>query len=236
MLKNYYKVLGVDVLSPPEDIKRAYRKLAKEYHPDMNPDNPDAQQMFQDVKDAYDVLSCPEERLKYDRQLKYLVVDDENVVHNHTSQKISKLQIKDIVRKITIIISSIIIMVGIIILLIPSMLNNKGDTLQPDLIVEEVISIYGEPDEMTKTCLKYSTGIIMLENDCVVGWYDVDNIFKIKNKQINDINDITVGQSLDTLFQQYGYPDTYAKTFVTYDDIVIIYKDNKIVEVIDILQ
>ena len=113
MLKNYYKVLGVDVLSPPEDIKRAYRKLAKEYHPDMNPDNPDAQQMFQDVKDAYDVLSCPEERLKYDRQLKYLVVDDENVVHNHTSQKISKLQIKDIVRKITIIISSIIISIFI---------------------------------------------------------------------------------------------------------------------------
>lgn len=65
--KDYYKILGVGKDADEKSIKKAYRKLAREYHPDMNPDNPQAEDKFKDVNEAYEVLSDSEKRQMYDR-------------------------------------------------------------------------------------------------------------------------------------------------------------------------
>lgn len=65
--KDYYMVLGVEKDATPEQIKKAYRKLAVKYHPDKNPDNREAEEKFKEANEAYEVLSDPEKRKKYDR-------------------------------------------------------------------------------------------------------------------------------------------------------------------------
>ncbi len=65
--KDYYAVLGVSQTATPEDIKRAYRKLARKYHPDLNPGDKDAEAKFKDLNAANEVLSDPETRQKYDQ-------------------------------------------------------------------------------------------------------------------------------------------------------------------------
>lgn len=64
--KDYYKVLGVDKKATEADIKKAYRKLAVQYHPDKNPDNKQAEEKFKQVTEAYEVLSEAGKRKKYD--------------------------------------------------------------------------------------------------------------------------------------------------------------------------
>ena len=65
--RDYYEVLGVEKTASEADIKKAYRSLAKKYHPDMNPDNKEAEVKFKEVNEAYAVLSDEEKRAKYDR-------------------------------------------------------------------------------------------------------------------------------------------------------------------------
>ena len=67
MPSDYYDVLGVDSDASQDEIKKAYRKKAMEYHPDRNPDDPEAEQKFKEASEAYDVLSDPETRQRYDR-------------------------------------------------------------------------------------------------------------------------------------------------------------------------
>ncbi len=64
---DYYKVLGVDKNASTDDIKKAYRKLARKFHPDLNPDDADAKKKFQQINEANEVLSDPENRKKYDQ-------------------------------------------------------------------------------------------------------------------------------------------------------------------------
>lgn len=62
-----YLLLGVSRQSSQDDIKKAYRKLAKKYHPDLNPGKPEIEKKFKDITAAYDLLSDPEKRLRFDR-------------------------------------------------------------------------------------------------------------------------------------------------------------------------
>lgn len=69
--KDYYAALGVGEKATQEEIKKSYRKLAKRYHPDANPDDAEAGERFKEISEAYRVLSDPESRRKYDQVRKY---------------------------------------------------------------------------------------------------------------------------------------------------------------------
>src|ERR1700675_4461864 len=64
--QDYYKTLGVDRKASDADIKSAYRKLARKFHPDVNPNNKEAEAKFKQINEAYQVISDPEKRKKYD--------------------------------------------------------------------------------------------------------------------------------------------------------------------------
>lgn len=64
---DYYKILGLDKNASEDDIKKAYRKLARKYHPDLNPNDKGANKKFQEINEANEVLSDPEKRKKYDK-------------------------------------------------------------------------------------------------------------------------------------------------------------------------
>ena len=64
---DYYKILGIDKNASDKDIKSAYRKLARQYHPDLNPNDTEANKKFQQINEANEVLSDPEKRQKYDK-------------------------------------------------------------------------------------------------------------------------------------------------------------------------
>jgi curved DNA-binding protein len=65
--RDYYQLLNISKTASQDEIKKAYRKLAREYHPDVNPDDPNAEEKFKDINEAYQVLSDTEKREKYDR-------------------------------------------------------------------------------------------------------------------------------------------------------------------------
>ncbi|HHN78839.1 MAG TPA: molecular chaperone DnaJ [Phycisphaerales bacterium] len=65
--RDYYEILSVERTADGDEIKRAYRRLAMKYHPDRNPDDPDAETKFKEAAEAYEVLSDPEKRRQYDR-------------------------------------------------------------------------------------------------------------------------------------------------------------------------
>lgn len=65
--KDYYQTLGVGKDASQDEIKKAYRKLARKFHPDVNPDDPNAEEKFKEINEAYQVLSDEDKRKKYDR-------------------------------------------------------------------------------------------------------------------------------------------------------------------------
>ena len=65
--RDFYVGLGVDKNASETEIKRAYRKVAKKYHPDMNPGDKEAEEKFKEAAEAYEVLSDPEKKSKYDQ-------------------------------------------------------------------------------------------------------------------------------------------------------------------------
>ncbi len=67
--RDYYEVLGVDKGADEETLKKAYRKLAKKYHPDANPGDKTAEAKFKEASEAYAILSDPDKRRQYDLSL-----------------------------------------------------------------------------------------------------------------------------------------------------------------------
>src|SRR5205807_1087430 len=67
--KDYYKVLGVERTADPKAISQAFRRLARQHHPDVNPGNKQAETRFKEINEAYQVLHDPDKRAKYDRVL-----------------------------------------------------------------------------------------------------------------------------------------------------------------------
>ncbi len=65
--QDYYEVLGLKKGASDDEIKKAYRQMAKKYHPDLNPDNKEAEQKFKDINEAYSVLSDPQKKAQYDQ-------------------------------------------------------------------------------------------------------------------------------------------------------------------------
>jgi len=65
--RDYYDILGVSKNATADELKKAYRKLAIKYHPDKNPDDKDAEEKFKEAAEAYDVLSNPEKKGRYDQ-------------------------------------------------------------------------------------------------------------------------------------------------------------------------
>src|SRR5579863_4127362 len=69
--KDYYTILGVDKHANQKEIQKAYRKLARKYHPDVNPGDTTAEKQFKEINEANEVLSDPEKRKKYDEMRNY---------------------------------------------------------------------------------------------------------------------------------------------------------------------
>ena len=67
MAKDLYEILGVSRSATADELKSAYRKLARQFHPDVNPNNPEAEEKFKEISTAYGVLSDTEKRAQYDR-------------------------------------------------------------------------------------------------------------------------------------------------------------------------
>ena len=65
-MNEYYQKLGVQPDASPEELKKAYRTLAKKYHPDLHPGDHTAETRFKEINEAYEILSDPEKRKKYD--------------------------------------------------------------------------------------------------------------------------------------------------------------------------
>ena len=65
--KDYYQILGISRNASPQDVRKAYRKLAMQYHPDRNPGDKQAEERFKEINEAYQVLSDSQKRAHYDR-------------------------------------------------------------------------------------------------------------------------------------------------------------------------
>src|SRR5436309_10757025 len=84
---DYYEILGVNKKATEEEIKKAYRKLARKYHPDLNPNDTEANKKFQQINEANEVLSDAEKRKKYDKYGENWQHDEEHEQYTRQQQQ-----------------------------------------------------------------------------------------------------------------------------------------------------
>src|SRR6201984_2155853 len=84
---DYYRILGIDRTAAEKDIKSAYRKLARQYHPDLNPNDPEANKKFQQINEANEVLTDPEQRKQYDKHAEHCQQGEEREQHARQQQQ-----------------------------------------------------------------------------------------------------------------------------------------------------
>ncbi|WP_315069748.1 DnaJ domain-containing protein [uncultured Clostridium sp.] len=85
-MKNYYRILNVSMNATNDEIKKAFRSLAKKYHPDRNPDNKEALNKFQEISEAYEILSNEDSRKTYNKKLSSFKEDDNKQANNENKK------------------------------------------------------------------------------------------------------------------------------------------------------
>lgn len=86
-MTNFYSILGVDTKATQEQIKKAYREQAKQWHPDKNPNDKSAEEKFKAIQNAYETLSDPSRRLAYDKLLQDEKLRQEQMSHKNANSK-----------------------------------------------------------------------------------------------------------------------------------------------------
>lgn len=246
-MKNYYKTLGIDPLSSQEDIKKAYRELAKKYHPDVS-DLENTEDLIREINEAYEVLSNEDERRKYDLHLKYTIDQSSKTAQSRVSgdhqkkTRFTKNSYRTVIQSNhtighLIIAFLIVLLIGGIVFFVEwsyiDEVKNKHKQIEIGMTANDVIKHYGDPNEMSASELRYGQCIILIENNEVIGWYDAECFLDIKNEKIESVSDILIGEHIDGIIRDYGYPDTYAKQFLIYDLVVIYYDDEGFVTMIE---
>ena len=245
-MKNYYKILNVDPLASSGEIKKAYREQVKKYHPDVSIVE-DSEEKIREINEAYATLSDEELRHQYDIDFKYTLTHSsgQSEDHKHQSYYSKRKRTKNKVRmdpeaektlSYTIIAFLIVMLVGIATLLGQTLyldyIIDNNFTLEPGMSIDSIIDHYGEPDYISENEIRYDTAIISINNGKVINWYDAYGVFDLDNSDIENLSDIKIGESIEGIFSDYGYPDTYAQTFFIFGDVVVYFDANgKVVSV-----
>ncbi|HPX76634.1 MAG TPA: DnaJ domain-containing protein [Bacteroidales bacterium] len=121
-MKNYYKILEVKPTATKEEIKKMYRKLAFKFHPDKNPNNKEAEEIFKEINEANENLTDDTKRAKHDYDLQQERVRQE-------SERRAKMQ-QEFIEKIIIVAAVIIAIVGVVSLIAANNVNNGTSALK----------------------------------------------------------------------------------------------------------
>ena len=138
--RDFYEVLGIDKNADEATIKKAYRKLAKKYHPDMNKGNPNAEKIFQEVTEAYEVLGDPKKRKLYDEYGPISLeagFDPEKMKqaqYGNPFGNISRILPENQAADIR---SSILMVLPIWMIFLTNCLEKKVDSTEPEVLAEE---------------------------------------------------------------------------------------------------
>ena len=140
--RDFYEVLGIDKNADEATIKKAYRKLAKKYHPDMNKGNPNAEKIFQEVTEAYEVLGDPKKRKLYDEYGPISLeagFDPEKMKQAQYGNPFGNGVISRILpeNRAADIRSSILMVLPIWMIFLTNCLEKKVDSTEPEVLAEE---------------------------------------------------------------------------------------------------